>query len=600
MKNHREDGLSPIRAARLGAIAAAALTLALALAAVAAGPGRPPPQSPAAESPAEPPPASRLDPRLFPLPPELEDAVDFWTRVYSVHDDDTALLHDELYLGVVYEAIDFGDLEAAELSDQRRWELRERRVRERMNRYRTLLDHLVAGRAPTADAAELERLEELFAAVPGGRGKYRAAKSRMRTQTCLKNRFAEAVERSGVYLPEMERIFARHGLPLELTRLPFVESLFQWNARSSARAGGIWQFVPSTARLYLEMELEYDERFAPLKATEAAARLLAANHRSLGTWPLAITAYNHGAAGMRRAVRRLGTRELGSIVTEYRSRAFGFASRNFYAEFLAAAAVYADREVHFPGTSPRPPLAYEEFVPGLYVAIRDLAQGAGTDLATLREMNPALSSEVWDGHLFLPEGYPLLVPAGRGDDFRRAAGELPESRRSAHQVGLRYRVRRGDTLGKIAYRFGTSVAALQRANKLSSPHRIGVGQRLLIPQRGGPHPTSATPSTATPAPRTATSHVVRRGDTLWSIATRYGTSVAALKSANRLRDDRIYVGQRLTLPGGGGALRATHVVRSGETLEAIARRYGTTVRAIQQANRIRNHIIRPKQVLVIP
>lgn len=135
--------------------------------------------------------------------------------------------------------------------------------------------------------------------------------------------------------------------------------------------------MPSTARLYLKMELEYDERFNPLRATEAAARLLTANYKSLATWLLAITAYNHGAAGMRRAVRTTGSRDLGRIVTRYRSRSFGFASRNFYAEFIAATRVYADRARHFPGTSPRPLLRYQEFVPDLYVAIDDLARGAG-------------------------------------------------------------------------------------------------------------------------------------------------------------------------------------------------------------------------------
>lgn len=550
--------------------------------------------------------ASPLDPGLFPIPPELAANVDFWTRVYSAHDDDSALLHDELYLGVVYQRLDFGDVEARDLSDGRKSLEKQRRVREAEARYRALLDHLAAGRTPEADAEELARLSRLFAAVPGGTSKYRAAKGRMRTQTCLRNRFAEAVERSGVYLAAMEEIFARRGLPQVLTRLPFVESMFQWNAHSSARAGGIWQFVPSTARLYLEMELEVDERFAPLRATDAAARLLAANYEKLETWPLAITAYNHGDAGMRRAVRRLGTRDLGKIVTDYRSRSFGFASRNFYAEFVAAARVYAERERHFPGTSPRPALEYEEFAPDLYVAAQELSREAGVDVATLREMNPALAPEVWAGHLFLPKGYPLLVPPGRAADFRRAVEALPENRKSPHQVGLRYRVRPGDTLSRIAGRFGTSVGALQRANRLSNPHRIRVGQLLLIPPRGrsgvptsAAHAAISTASTA-PAAAPAAFHVVRPGETLWSIARRYGTTVSALMSGNQLaRADRIYVGQKLVLNGDGGG-RTTHVVRSGDTLAAIARLYGTTVRAIQQANRIRSHIIRPRQVLVIP
>jgi membrane-bound lytic murein transglycosylase D len=338
------------------------------------------------------------------------------------------------------------------------------------------------------------------------------------------------------------------------------------------------------------MELEYDERYHPLRASEAAARHLEENYEALRSWPLAITAYNHGRAGMKRAVRRVGTRDLGEIVDRYRSRTFGFASRNFYAEFVAAAVVYENREHYFPGVSPLPPLEFEEFVPELYVPLAALAKGAGVDAELLREINPALSREVWAGHLYLPRGYPLMVPAGTHDAFGAAFEALPAARKSPHQVGFRYRVRSGDTLSKIAAKFGTSVPALQRANRLSSPHRIRVGQRLLVPPAGG---------AVAMAPGVPGSHVVQPGETLSRIAGRYGTTVTAVLAANSLRSaDLIHPGQRLTIPARAG--RTTHVVRSGETLAAIARRYGTTVRAIQHANRIRNHLIRPAQVLVIP
>ena len=552
-----------------------------------------------------------LDPDLFPVPSQLEPNVEFWTHVYTRHDSHQVLLHDERYLQVVYGVLDFTDLDASAKTAGRKSLEKREQIRRARDLYKALLRDLAAGRVSKSYPDKQAEVEKMFATVPGGREKYSAAATRLRTQTCLKDRFAEGVERSGVYMTAIEEIFRQRGLPVELTRLPFVESLFQWQARSSAAAGGIWQFMPSTARLYrLKMELELDERYDPLRATDAAARHLEDNYRSLQTWPLAITAYNHGAGGMRRAVRTLGTRDLGEIAHRYRSRSFGFASRNFYSEFIAAARIYEDREHHFPGVEPSPALAADEFSPDRYVPLRDLAKHAGTDLDRLKELNPALTSTVWAGHVYLPRNYSLRVPPGQGPTFTAAYAALPDHSKSNHQVGHYYRVRRGDTLSRIATKFGTSTAALQRANKLRSAHRIRVGQRLLIPPGRGDR--AATPVVAQFTPPEAGQrsssgvHVVRRGETLSGIAGAYGTSVARLRSANRLINaDRLAVGQRLNVPGGAvapssGAGAKSHVVRSGETLHAIARRYGTTVRAIQNANRITSTVIHPRQVLVIP
>ena len=554
--------------------------------------------------------AAALDPELFPVPHQLEPNVEFWTRVYTGYDSHHVLVHDERHLQVIYGVLDFTELDtSAKTAGRKSLEKREQLRRTRKH-YQNLLRDLAAGRVSKTHRKAQAEIERMFATVPGGRKKYSAAASRVRTQTCLKDRFAEGIERSGVYMAAIEDVFRRRGLPLELTRLPFVESLFQWHARSSAAAGGIWQFVPPTARLYrLKMELELDERYDPLRATEAAARHLEDNYRSLKSWPLAVTAYNHGAGGMRRAVRTLGTRDLGEIAGRYRSRNFGFASRNFYSEFIAAARIYEDRERYFPGVEPLPALAADEFSPGKYVPIRDLAKRAGTELDQLEELNPALTSAVWAGHVYLPRNYSLRVPEGHGSAFEAAYAALPDAAKSSHQVGYYYRVRRGDTLSRIAAKFGTSTRALQRANKLRSAHRIRIGQRLLIPPgRGGRPPTPAV------AQSTPGTHVVRRGETLSGIADAYRTSTIRLLSANKLRDvDRIYVGQRLILPDGtsasGGATpsatsstqeRNTHVVRPGDTLHGIAQRYGTTVRAIQSANRIRSTVIHPSQVLIIP
>ena len=287
--------------------------------------------------------ATGLDSRLFPVPEQLEPNVRFWTTVYTAYDSHQVLLHDDLHLDVIYAVLDFTELDASGASAGRRELVKRQEKRRAKSKYQTLLRNLAAGQTSKSHPEDQARIKKLLAEIPGGRSKYSAAAGRLRLQTCLKNQFAEGIERSGVYMATIEETFRNRGLPVELSRLPFVESLFQWKARSSAQAGGIWQFVPATARIYLDMELEFDQRYDPLRATEAAARHLEGNFKALKAWPVAITAYNHGRAGMQRAVRRLGTRDMGEIATRYRSRSFGFASRNFYSEFVAAARIYEDR-----------------------------------------------------------------------------------------------------------------------------------------------------------------------------------------------------------------------------------------------------------------
>lgn len=490
----------------------------------------------------------QLSAELFPVPTGFQRNVDFWIDALARHGSDHVVLHDELDLDVIYAVLDFSGLADSDLSDLEKARRRQREVQEADRRYRAALDGLAEGRSPASE--EEQRVEALFSAHPGGRQRYREAAVRLRTQTGLRDKFLAAVPRSGLYMSEMERIFASRGLPAELTRMPFVESMFQEGARSKVGAGGIWQFMPTSARPHLALGIEVDERYDPLRATEAAAAVLADNHAALGSWPLAITAYNSGKGGMLRAVRELGTRDPGEILSRYRSRIFGFASRNFYTEFLAAATIYENREHFFPGVEPGPALAFDRFVPERFVAVAELAALAGTSIDDLRPLNPAYNAEIWSGDLYFPGGHTLRVPAGREAAFRAAYEALPATFKSERQAATEYRVRRGDTLSVIAQRFGTSVSALQRANALRSPHAIREGQVLLI-GRSAARTSPAPEAAAAPAPATAETecvHVVRSGETLWEIARRYGCGVQSIRDANRLASSRIYPGQKLAIP----------------------------------------------------
>ena len=522
---------------------AAGLPVILALVScLAAGPG----VSSAAASTTSPEIDPVLDPDLFPVPPSLAPSVRFWHDIFSRYTSDQVVLHHEDYPGIVYTVIDFTNLGASSLSDTAKARKRRQGVEKMEERFGGYLKALAEGR-DLEDAREQRRLEHLFARLPGtGGGKYRHARIRFRTQQGLKDVFEQAIRRAGLYLPEIERIFRSHGVPVEITRMAFVESMFQERARSKVAAGGLWQIMPATGRGYLTISREMDLRYDPWTASDAAARILKENHRSLGNWPLAITAYNHGTNGMRRAVARLGTRDIATVIDRYSSRTFGFASKNFYVEFVAAAMVFAERDQHFPGVEPLPQLRFDELPTSDYVSALDLSRGAQVPLAELQALNPGLASDIWREELLIPPGHRLRVPVGRLPAFEQAYLEIPSDRKRDRQLGLEYRVRPGDTLSKIARRFGTSIGALQRINGLRSVHRIGIGQTLLIPGGGSfeksPHRPVASPS------RQPQIHIVRSGETLGAIARRYGVSVTSLKRANGLRGHLIYPRQRLTIP----------------------------------------------------
>jgi membrane-bound lytic murein transglycosylase D len=156
----------------------------------------------------------------------------------------------------------------------------------------------------------------------------------------MRDRFLDALGTSEQYLPLMERVFRERNLPIELTRLPFVESGFNPHASSKARAVGVWQFIKSTARLYDLVDRKQDRRRDVEASTIAAAKLLSYNYRETGSWPLALMAYHHGLTGIKTAVRRTGTTDVDVLVRTYNGRRFKYASRNYYAQFVAVNELY--------------------------------------------------------------------------------------------------------------------------------------------------------------------------------------------------------------------------------------------------------------------
>jgi len=392
----------------------------------------------------------------FVQPPELERDVRFWIRVYTEVTTDGGLLHDDWNLGLVYEVLRF---DPGSSPSQR-----ERRVSEAKARYAALLRKFAAGATEDLTPHEKRILHAFGAnATPAD---YRDAIDRIRFQLGQADRFHEGLIRAAVWEKQIARTLVEHGVPAEIAALPHVESSFNLAAYSKVGAAGLWQFMPSTAKRYMRVDSLVDERLDPYSATEAAANLMLYNYRLVGTWPLAVTAYNHGPGGLRRIQDDLGTSDIAVIVKRYRGATFGFASRNFYVAFLAALEVDRNAEKYF-GPIPRLPDTQSTRVelPD-YISVDALAKAFKVDMGALRVLNPALRPPIWNGSRLVPRGYALRVPGTPPpSEIDAAWSRLPASQRYlAQRNDGAHKMRKGETLAGVAAASGVSVARLLAAN----------------------------------------------------------------------------------------------------------------------------------------
>ena len=246
-----------------------------------------------------------------------------------------------------------------------------------------------------------------------------------------------------------------------------------------------------------------DERNDPFTATRAAAQLMAYNYSITGNWPMAITAYNHGLGGARRAMSQYGDTAYVDILRNYKGRTFGFASRNFYVAFLAAKEIDQNVEKYFPGLSIESPTRYSVARLPAYVSVSALAEVLGTTPAKLKQHNPALQATVWQESKYLPKGYELRFPA---DGLQRPLSEmlaaLPPTAVFAKQLpDMFHKVVRGDTLSQIAQTYGTRVSTLVALNNLNSSHSIRAGQQLRLPAAGPAAVVASTVPEPAPEPQ---------------------------------------------------------------------------------------------------
>jgi hypothetical protein len=267
----------------------------------------------------------------FPKPFALAPNVAFWKQVYTEHGVGDFVLHDRDNLGVVYAVVRV----AEKTSQARAAQLAKAEIERVRASYRDILIRLAEGASAEELGAEGRAVTEAWG-CPCPSDSLRRAAENIRVQQGLREKVDEGLRRAQGLLPKIVIILQRHDVPIELAALPMVESTFNPKAYSKAGAAGLWQFIRSTGKKYSLISRKRDDRRDPLRATEAAARLLRNNYQALGSWPLAIVAYNHGNAGIQAASAMVGSKAIEDIVARYDGPRFGFASKNFYAEFLAA------------------------------------------------------------------------------------------------------------------------------------------------------------------------------------------------------------------------------------------------------------------------
>jgi membrane-bound lytic murein transglycosylase D len=492
---------------------------------------------------------------IFPRPPELAPAVSFWTRVFGEYSEHQLVIHAMDHPNKVFAVLDYRGA-AAEGENPVTLRRRQREdTQATINHINEVLRRVAASpNNPERLDDEARAVRELFADL-NDPGVYARTVGRVRAQRGLAERTRTALVSAGRYMPYMKQVFAEEGLPVALTRLPLVESSFDNRAYSKVGAAGIWQFMPGTARRYMRLDDLVDDRRDPWFSTHAAARHLSDDYAMLQDWPLAVTAYNFGRVGIRRALDEIGGNTLVDMINRYEGRRFGFASRNFYAEFLAALDVERAHPEWFGPVIPAERLIFDTVTTRDYVAWSTLQQLSGLSTEAFHERNPAYVDLVREDKLLVPPGHLIRVAPGHAGNFEAAYAQLGASHRHAQQRSwlIEHRVRAGETLSQIARRHGTSAARLQEMNGIRDAGRIRIGQIIKVPPRDAPAQVARVSlpgpvaSVSMEAPYTL--HRINQGETLSAIGRRHGLSPQALAQFNGLGNHHnIRAGALLKIP----------------------------------------------------
>jgi len=396
--------------------------------------------------------------------------------------------------------------------------------------------------------------------------------------------FLRSYRRSGRYRPLIVERLKAAGLPEELSWLPLIESGFMVKALSRARALGLWQFIPSTGYKFgLKRNKYVDERIDPVKSTEAAIAYLKELHNIFGDWTTVLAAYNCGEGRVLQVIRAQNINYLDNFWDLFER--LPFETARYVPRFLAALHIVKHpRKYGLDAVETDPPFAFETAAVSRQVQLTDVAREIGVPVSVLKGLNPELHYNILP-----PETYTLKVPPDQSERLLAVIDAIPIAHPPRPSY-LYHRVRRGETLSGIAQRYRSSVRRIMQANNLRRSNYIVAGQKLKIPQKGVV--IDHTPTAVARSDSDAfTNYVVRGGDSLWILARRFGTTTRRIQEINNLDSTRLYKGQSLKIPGAApppaaSKTRTTYLVKRGDNPYTIARRHNMPLERFLRVNNL--------------
>ena len=441
--------------------------------------------------------------------------------------------------------------------------------------------------------------------------------------------FTRWLQRTGWYKDLIIPILKEEGVPEELFYLAMIESGFNPNARSYARAVGIWQFIGGTGKAYdLNSSWWYDERRDPEKSTRAAAKHLSDLYERFDNWYLAIAGYNFSPAKIERRMRTYNVVEFWDLPRLPRQ------TRNYVPTFIAAVHIAKNPEKYGFYVEPEEPIVYDTVTVRECVDLNVVANCVNSHFSELKKLNPGLLRWCTPPDV---DKWVLNIPKDSRDEFVINYAKIPDDQKLTY---INHLIRQGETLSEISRKYGVSVAEIKKFNKIRGT-MIRTGQYLVIPypqnkqyarelaRQSAKRPTQytyrKTPVTQVPG-REKYVHVVSKGQTLWDISLLYGVSVTQIRNWNGLGSSRmIYPEQQLNiwLPSKSSQLASaapernaeepassvssesasrqttTYTVKRGDTLWDIASKFGVSIRDIKRWNNREDNLIKPGDQLKI-
>jgi membrane-bound lytic murein transglycosylase D len=408
--------------------------------------------------------------------------------------------------------------------------------------------------------------------------------------------FIEAHKRSGRYRPHIVAALKKAGLPEELSWLPLIESGFKVKALSRSRALGLWQFIPSTGYKFgLKRDKLIDERMDPMKSTRAAIDYLKELHAIFGDWTTVLAAYNCGEGRVLNVIRRQNVNYLDNFWDLYER--LPRETARYVPRFLATLHILDQPEMYgLSLTEVDMPLQNETVTISKQVHLKDLAKAIEIEEKALSELNPELRYKISP-----VDSYPLKVPVNKSEALLAHLDQIPVSSPPTPAY-VYHRVRQGESLSIIAKRYRSSVARIMRANNLRRSNYIVAGRLLKIPQRGYRYQPPQIPK---PNYGRSVVHVVKKGDSLWTIAKQYGTTTKKIQHLNHLTRTDLHKGQSLTIFEGQQPYPkteglSTYEVKPGDNPFLIAKRHNMDLKRFLYLNQLwSNATIYPGQKVYV-